>query len=70
MVSGYILLAASLYQIATRDDRYTKKGSMEFVVTDLPSIAEAVFRNMDKNSYSLFPCEPNCALHISSSCAQ
>ncbi|KAH7085825.1 hypothetical protein BKA63DRAFT_560455 [Paraphoma chrysanthemicola] len=66
MVSGYILLAASLYQIATRDDRYTKKGSMEFVVTDtakykydLPSIAEAVFRNMDKNSYSLFPCEPN-----------
>ncbi|KAJ4363616.1 hypothetical protein N0V83_009912 [Neocucurbitaria cava] len=66
MVSGYILLAAALYQIATRDDRYTKEGSMEFVVTegarykyDLRSIADAVFRNMDQNAYSLYPCEPN-----------
>lgn len=66
MVSGYILLGAALYQITTRDDRYTKKGSMEFVVTenarykyDLGSIADAVFRNMDQNAYSLYPCEPN-----------
>lgn len=66
MVSGYVLLAAALYQITTRDDRYTKKGSMEFVVTenarykyDLGSIADAVFRNMDQNRWSLYPCEPN-----------
>lgn len=66
MVSGYVLLATALYQIATGDDRYTKKGSMEFVVTerarykyDVPSIAEAVFRNMDRNAYTLYPCEPN-----------
>lgn len=39
---------------------------MEFVVTenarykyDLRSIADAVFRNMDQNPYSLYPCEPN-----------
>lgn len=66
MVSGYILLAAALYQIVTRDDRYTKKDSMEFVVTenarykyDLRSIADAVFRNMDQNRWNLYPCEPN-----------
>ncbi|KAF2711409.1 hypothetical protein K504DRAFT_453255 [Pleomassaria siparia CBS 279.74] len=66
MVSGYILLAVALYQITTRDDRYSTKGSMEFVVTencrykyDLPSIADAVFRNMDQNPYSMYPCEPN-----------
>lgn len=66
MVSGYILLAAALYQIVTGDDRYTKKDSMEFVVTDnarykydLRSIADAVFRNMDQNRWSLYPCEPN-----------
>ena len=66
MVSGYILLSASLYQIVTGDDRYSKKDSMEFVVTenarykyDLGSIAEAVFRNMDQNRWSLYPCEPN-----------
>lgn len=66
MVSGYILLAASLYQIVTRDDRYTMKNSMEFVITksarykyDLRSIADAVFRNMDQNRWNLYPCEPN-----------
>ncbi|KAF2022827.1 hypothetical protein EK21DRAFT_95409, partial [Setomelanomma holmii] len=66
MVSGYILLAAALYQITTHDDRYSKKGSMEFVITDnaiymydLPSIADAVFRNMDENPYNLYPCGPN-----------
>lgn len=66
MVSGYILLAASLYQIVTGDDRYTRKDSMEFVVTenarykyDLRSIADAVFRNMDQNRWNLYPCEPN-----------
>lgn len=66
MVSGYILLAAAIYQNVTRDDRYTKKDSMEFVITegarykyDLKSIADAVFRNMDTNPYSLYPCEPN-----------
>lgn len=66
MVSGYILLAAALYQITTRDDRYMQKGSMEFVVTenarykyDLRTIAEAVFHNMDQNSWNLYPCEPN-----------
>jgi hypothetical protein len=66
MVSGYILLGAALYQIATRDDRYAKKNSMEFVVTDgarykydLGSIADAVFHNMDQNAYNLYPCEPN-----------
>lgn len=66
MVSGYVLLAAALYQITTRDDRYTKPGSMEFVVTenarykyDLRSIADSVFRNMDENPYNLYPCEPN-----------
>ncbi|KAJ8114660.1 hypothetical protein OPT61_g3515 [Boeremia exigua] len=66
MVSGYILLAAALYQIVTRDNRYTKKDSMEFVVTenarykyDLRSIADAVFRNMDQNRWNLYPCEPN-----------
>jgi hypothetical protein len=66
MVSGYILLATALYQITTRDDRYTKNGSMEFVVTenarykyDLASIADAVFSNMDRNAYTLYPCEPN-----------
>lgn len=39
---------------------------MEFVVTegarykyDLRSIADAVFRNMDQNAWSLYPCEPN-----------
>ena len=73
MVSGYILLAAALYQITTRDDRYTKKGSMEFVITDgarykydLPSIADAVFRNMDENTYNLYPCEPNCTSDLCS----
>lgn len=66
MVSGYILLAAALYQLNTRDDRYSKKGSMEFVVTenarykyDIHSIADAVFRNMDQNCWNLYPCEPN-----------
>lgn len=66
MVSGYVLLAAAVYQIVTGDDRYTKKGSMEFVVTekarykyDLGTIAEAVFRNMDQNRWNLYPCEPN-----------
>jgi hypothetical protein len=66
MVSGYILLGAALYQIVTRDDRYAKVNSMEFVVTDgarykydLGSIADAVFRNMDQNPYNLYPCEPN-----------
>lgn len=66
MVSGYILLAAALYQIATGDDRYTKKNSMEFIVTenarykyDLRSTAEAVFCNMDQNRWNLYPCEPN-----------
>ncbi|RII15362.1 hypothetical protein CUC08_Gglean003403 [Alternaria sp. MG1] len=66
MVSGYILLGAALYQIVTRDDRYAKENSMEFVVTDgarykydLGSIADAVFRNMDQNPYNLYPCEPN-----------
>lgn len=66
MVSGYILLGAAIYQIVTGDDRYTKKDSMEFVVTegarykyDLQTIADAVFRNMDTNSYNLYPCEPN-----------
>jgi hypothetical protein len=66
MVSGYVLLSAALYQLVTRDTRYSKKGSMEFVVTrnarykyDIPSIAAAVHRNMSQNAYSLFPCEPN-----------
>lgn len=66
MVSGYVLLAAALYQIVTGDDRYSKNGSMEFVVTDnakykydLPTIAEAVYRNMDQNRWNLYPCEPN-----------
>jgi hypothetical protein len=66
MVSGCILLGAALYQIVTRDDRYAKKNSMEFVVTDgarykydLGSIADAVFNNMDQNPYNLYPCEPN-----------
>lgn len=66
MVSGYILLAAALYQITTRDDRYQKEDSMEFVVTDnarykydLRAIADAVFRNMDRNRWNLYPCEPN-----------
>jgi hypothetical protein len=66
MVSGYILLGAALYQIVTRDDRYAKENSMEFVVTDgarykydLGSIADAVFHNMDQNPYNLYPCEPN-----------
>jgi hypothetical protein len=66
MVSGYVLQAIGIYQSNTHDDRYTKKDSLEFEVTDtakykydLPSIAEAVFRNMDENPYTLYPCEPN-----------
>ncbi|KAF1357217.1 hypothetical protein EJ07DRAFT_167723 [Lizonia empirigonia] len=66
MVSGYVHLAAALYQIVNGDDRYTKKGSMEFVVTDnarykydLRTIAEAVYRNIDQNRWNLYPGEPN-----------
>jgi hypothetical protein len=66
MVSGYILQAIGIYQTNTHDDRYTKKDSLEFEITDtvkykydLPTIAEAVFRNMDENPYCLYPCEPN-----------
>lgn len=66
MVSGYVLQSAGTYQSNTRDDRYSKKDSLVFEVTDtkkykydLPSIAAAVFRNMDTNNYTLYPCEPN-----------
>jgi hypothetical protein len=66
MVSGYVLQAIGIYQSNTRDDRYCKKDSLEFEITDtvkykydLPSIADAVFRNMDENPYTLYPCEPN-----------
>lgn len=66
MVSGYILQALGIYQSNTHDDRYCKRDSLEFEITDaikynydLPRIAEAVFRNMDENPYCLYPCEPN-----------
>jgi hypothetical protein len=66
MVSGYVLQAIGIYQSNTHDNRYCKKDSLEFEITDnikykydLPTIAEAVFRNMDENPYTLYPCEPN-----------
>lgn len=66
MVTGYILQAVGIYMSNTRDNRYTKKGSMTFEVTDslkfsydLASIATAVHRNMTENVYCLYPCEPN-----------
>lgn len=66
MVSRYVLLATALYQIATGNDRYAKKGFMEPVVTeraqykyDQRSTVDTVFRNMDRNAYTLYPYEPS-----------
>jgi len=48
MVTGYILQAIGIYQGNTGDDRYCKKDSLEFVITEnikfkynLGSIADA-----------------------------
>lgn len=66
MVSGYILQAVGIYQSNTGDDRYTKPGSMVFEVDkshkyvyDFRSIADAIYRQWNENSYCLFSCEPN-----------
>lgn len=66
MVSGYVLQAVGIYQSNTGDDRYTKPGSLEFVIDkshkyayDFRSIAEAVKRNWDEGPYCLYSCEPN-----------
>jgi hypothetical protein len=66
MVSGYVLQAVGIYQSNTRDDRYTKPGSLTFEVTknhrypyDLKSMSEAVYKNWENGPYCLFSCEPN-----------
>lgn len=65
MVTGYILQAAALYQSNTGDDRYSKKDSMVFEITenvsfrsDIPSMADAVYENMNNSDYCLYPCQP------------
>lgn len=66
MVSGYVLQALGIYQSNTGDDRYCKKGSLEFEVDkthkykyDFGRIADMVKRNWDEAAYCLYPCEPN-----------
>lgn len=66
MVSGYIMQAVGIYQSNTRDERYTKPGSLTFEVSkthkypyDLKTVADAVNRNWEQGPYCLFSCEPN-----------
>ncbi|RDW67533.1 hypothetical protein BP6252_08929 [Coleophoma cylindrospora] len=66
MVTGYILQAIGIYQNNTGDKCFEEKDCLEFCVTDkarfkadFQSINDAVYDNMSKNAYTLYPCEPN-----------
>lgn len=66
MVTGYILEAIGIYQNNTGDRCFEEPGCLEFVVTenarfksDFRGINDAVYDNMSKNAYTLYPCEPN-----------
>ena len=66
MVTGYLGVAIGLYSSTTGDRRYEKDGALEFVITDknhskqsFGDLADAMYRNMAKNDYCLYPWKPN-----------
>ncbi|MFC9057183.1 hypothetical protein ACFTXB_03885 [Streptomyces sp. NPDC057074] len=66
MLSGFFGLQVAMYQSATGDMRYSAPGSIEFRWSrkrsfsyDLPSICDAMARDIDASDWGMIVCEPN-----------
>ena len=64
MVTGFLTLAAGIYQSNTGDDRYTQEGALNFQITDsinykhdVHSMYKALVKNWDESEFTLYPCE-------------
>jgi hypothetical protein len=66
MLSGYYALMLGVYETLSGDQRFNLPGCLEFRLNqrrtfeyDAVSISEAVFANMNRAKYCMFPCDPN-----------
>lgn len=68
MITGYMVLACGVYQSVTGDDRYEKKGSLEFVIDgknrykhSIHTMYQALVNNWRQHRMTLYPCEVSVA---------
>ncbi|WP_452655649.1 linalool dehydratase/isomerase domain-containing protein [Sphingomonas bisphenolicum] len=71
MLSGYLLLMATMYESNTGDTRYNQPGAFTFkwndrtqYVYDSMSLAQIVANNFAASKFGMFPCEPSLVFPI------
>ncbi|RMZ67036.1 SCO2- involved in stability of Cox1p and Cox2p [Pyrenophora seminiperda CCB06] len=66
MLTGFLLLAISLYESATGDHTFSEENALELVIDNshryrhsAKTLAQALMENFSISSYCLYACEPN-----------